>query len=91
MVWCCDYCGRELDETVITTPYGHFCCQHCADGAEEEMNIDRHSSKHRDPLNMGKSCGSGILSTMNTWMKQAGGTAVLMMSTKLFLDRKIKR
>ena len=54
MVWCCDYCGRELDETAITTPYGHFCCQHCADDAEEEINIDRHSSKHHDPLNNGE-------------------------------------
>ena len=54
MVWCCDYCGRELKETVINTFYGHFCCPRCADAAEEKMKIDRHSSRHRDPINGGE-------------------------------------
>lgn len=35
MIWCCDWCGRELNETVINTTYGHFCCQRCANDAEK--------------------------------------------------------
>ncbi len=54
MIWCCDWCGRELNGTGIDTSHGHFCCQHCADAAEKKMKIDRHSSKHRDPLDNGE-------------------------------------
>ena len=44
MVWCCDYCGRELDGVGIDTPYGHFCCQRCANNAEiDELQSDSHN------------------------------------------------